>query len=245
MKYSYVIIDAFEEDVERLKGALTLFPDYKCAGTAADENSGLDLILKTTPDIVFLDVEIPGNHFNMSLFSIITELAKYTKNPPTFIVVTATKTYAIDAIRNDVLDYILKPMDSFQLRKVLMRYEKKRTDKPQILCIKSHGDHKFVNVDDLIYLKADNNTTDLFMSDGEKITAFKTLKNFEQTLPTHFTRIHHSYIINSKCVSRINFGKSTCTIDHANNLIPFSKSYRENVKHLKANLDTAGNMLYV
>ncbi|NER16905.1 LytR/AlgR family response regulator transcription factor [Spongiivirga citrea] len=244
MKYSYVIIDAFEDDVQRLKGALTLFPDYKCMGTADNENSGLDLILRTTPDLVFLDVEIPGNHFNMSLFSIITELAKYTNNPPTFIVVTATKTYAIDAIRNDVLDYLLKPIDSFQLRKVLMRYEKKRTDQPQILCIKSHGDHKFVNVDDLIYLKADNNTTDLFLRDGEKITAFKTLKHFEQALPAHFTRIHHSYIINSKCVSRINFGKSTCTIDNASNLIPFSKSYRENVKHLKKSLDT-GNMLYV
>jgi DNA-binding LytR/AlgR family response regulator len=244
MKHSYIIIDAFKEDVINLKESLECFKDYTCLGTASNENQAIDLILNQNPDLVFLEVEVPGNHYNMSIFSVITELTKYTDNLPAFVVTTATKAYALDAIKNDVLDYILKPLNSIQLKRVLMRFEKKQADKPQMLCIKSHGDHKFVNLEEVLYLQADNNTTDLYLIDGSKVSAFKTLKHFESIMPNYFTRIHNSYIINTKHVTRINFGKNRFAMQNSVNTIPFSKSYKDIVESIKTKL-VFNNAIYV
>ncbi|CAN0375093.1 unnamed protein product [Ectocarpus sp. 4 AP-2014] len=125
-----------------------------------------------------------------------------------------------------------------------MRFEKKQDQKPKILCVKSHSDHKFINMDELLYLQADNNTTDLFMSNGNKVSAFKTLKHFENILPRCFVRIHNSYIINTKYVTRIHFGRAKCAIQHAAGLIPFSKSYKTSVERIKSDL-SLGNLMYV
>ncbi|MEP2236799.1 MAG: LytTR family DNA-binding domain-containing protein, partial [Maribacter sp.] len=75
--------------------------------------------------------------------------------------------------------------------------------------------------------------TEFFMKDDTIINAYKTLKTFEKSLPENFMRIHQSYIVNTNYVSRINFGKSICTIKAVKENIPFSKSYRENMDNLK------------
>src|SRR5690606_14841014 len=71
-------------------------------------------------------------------------------------------------------------------------------------------------------------------SDGNVITAFKTLKSFEEQLPKGFVRIHQSYILNSRDVSRINYGKSICTLNHGQGEeLPFSKTYKDRIDLLK------------
>nr|WP_262897541.1 LytTR family DNA-binding domain-containing protein [Mariniflexile gromovii] len=85
-----------------------------------------------------------------------------------------------------------------------------------------------MNVDEILYLKADNNTTDFYMSDGTKISAYKTLKVFEDLLPKTFLRIHKSYIINRNCISRIHYGKSMCILNNEHK-IPFTKTFIENI----------------
>jgi DNA-binding LytR/AlgR family response regulator len=87
-----------------------------------------------------------------------------------------------------------------------------------------------LNTDEILFLKADNNATDFFMRDGSTISAFKTLKVFEGLLPDNFLRIHKSYIINSRHVSRINFGKLVCTVERDIHKIPFTKTYLDNVE---------------
>ena len=66
-----------------------------------------------------------------------------------------------------------------------------------IICVKSYGDYRYIDSNDVLYLEADNNSTDIHLNNGEMITAFKTLKHFENTLPnSQFLRIHNSYMIN-------------------------------------------------
>jgi len=93
-----------------------------------------------------------------------------------------------------------------------MTIEASVEQKPLIICIKSYGDYRYINADDICYFQADNNSTDIHLNSGEMITAFKTLKHFESILDFPFIRIHNSYIVNRNFISRIQAGNSLCFI---------------------------------
>jgi DNA-binding LytR/AlgR family response regulator len=101
------------------------------------------------------------------------------------------------------------------------------------LCLKSYKDFHYLDTDEILYLKADNNSTDFVMKDGSTISAFKTLKTFENKLPKNFVRVHQSYILNINYVSRINYGKSICALKSGKLQLPFSKTYKDNIDSLK------------
>lgn len=119
-----------------------------------------------------------------------------------------------------------------------------KAQKPLVICIKSYGDHRYIHADDICYFQADNNSTDIYLNSGEMITAFKTLKHFEQVLSYPFIRIHNSYIINRNYIARIHNGNSLCYIRNSTKKIPFSKTYKSNVDLIIADF-SAGNYLEV
>lgn len=102
-------------------------------------------------------------------------------------------------------------------------------EQPLVLCIKSYGDYRYIDANDICYFQADNNSTDIHLNNGEMVTAFKTLKHFEGILSHPFVRIHNSYILNRDYISRIHTGNAVCYIKNTTTKIPFSKSYKENV----------------
>ena len=116
-----------------------------------------------------------------------------------------------------------------QFQEPLLQERIPDTEQPLILCIKSYGDYRYIDARDICYFQADNNSTDIYLNNGEMITAFKTLKHFEGILPHPFVRIHNSYIVNRNCISRIHTGNSVCYIKNTTVKIPFSKSYKANV----------------
>ncbi|MDH7444076.1 LytR/AlgR family response regulator transcription factor [Aquimarina sp. 2201CG14-23] len=245
MKYPYIIIDNDQNSARTIQIALEDHNDYICTGIASNEQEALDLILERKPRLVFLEPEVPGTQSSKTQYSLLSELPKYMVNLPEFVIITKTTDYAIEGIRNSVLDYILKPLSKSQLIKTLHRFERDFDEvMDNTLCFKSYGDYRFVNIDEVLYLKADNNTTDFIMSNGNKVEAFKTLKHFQNLLPDHFVRIHNSYIINTKYVSRIHFGKAKCAIKNTTDMIPFSKSYKTNVEEIKDTL-AKNSFLYV
>jgi DNA-binding LytR/AlgR family response regulator len=176
---------------------------------------------------------------------------------PKIIVTTPKKDLAFDAIQFEVADYIIKPVKRIDLVKSLLKFKKaigedeifwaqtpnlpeEQTSKPLaqtetqkreslILCIKSYGDYRYIDARDICYFKADNNSTDIHLNNGEMITAFKTLKHFEAILPYPFIRIHNSYIISRNYISRIHTGNAVFYIKNSTTKLPFSKSYKENV----------------
>jgi len=158
---------------------------------------------------------------------------------PQFVALASSAKYAIEGIRHSVLDYIITPIDKNVLRRTLFRFRKSAFSAPadinDTLCLKSYGDYKFVNTNEVLFLKADNNTTDFVRVNGTTVSAFKTLKFFQESLPEHFIRVHNSYIVNSHYISRIHFGKSQCTMEHSDFAVPFSKSYKENVEAIRDN----------
>ena len=159
-----------------------------------------------------------------------SELHEFLEELPSFIILNPTKDLAFEAYQRGATGYLLNPIDPNELRKCLLRYQKthKALHKDTI-SIKSNGDYNFIKSNDIIYLKADSNTTDFYLTSGKVITAYKTLKYFEKLLPFYFFRIHHGYVINIQHVSRINLGKNSCYLQNNEIVLPFSRTYKSNI----------------
>jgi len=250
VQYTYLIIDDDSANIQDFLSKMESFPEYYCIGTAADKEEGINKILETKPALVFLEIE-PGNKKSDLSLQVITGLHQFIDVLPKFVVLATSPRYAFEAIKAGVFDYILRPLNIFELRKTLLKFAKliplsaEKSDTvvnsldalgveaeiPVIstICIKSYGDYQFIALNEIVYLKADNNTTDFFLENGRKLTAYKTLKHYEANLPFYFLRVHNSYIVNSHFVSRINTGKALVYLNGGEVSISFSKTFKENV----------------
>lgn len=231
MDYSYLIVDSEAVSNLQLQSFLEEYGDFECTGFSKTATEGLNTILKNTPDIVFVNL----NEQSSDLFGMVIELHQYISKLPVFIGICKTKEYAYEAIKHNFFDYWLQPYNEFDIRKSILRLKKlePKEEVSNTLCLKSYKDFHFLDTDNILYLQADNNTTEFHMADGSVNNAYKTLKTFENKLPKNFVRIHQSYIVNTNYISRINFGKSICALKSVAKPLPFSKSYRNNMDNLK------------
>lgn len=231
LDYSYTIIDSDAVSSLQLQSFLEEYGDFECAGFSKTAMEGLNTILKFNPDIVFVHL----NDLAPDLFQMVTELHQYLAKLPLFIGISESKAYAYEAIKNNFFDYWLQPYNEFDIRKSILRLKKlsPKEEVSETLCLKSYKDFHFLDTHNILYLQADNNTTEFHMADGTVNNAYKTLKTFEDKLPKNFVRIHQSYIVNTNYISRINFGKNICALKSVAKPLPFSKSYRNKMDTLK------------
>lgn len=234
MDFTYSIIDQNAAITLQLQHLLEEYGEFRCVGESADTETGLNHILKHDPDLIFMNLDMEPS----STFSMVHELHQYKEELPLIIGLSNSKEKAYEAIKNDFFDYWLLPLNEFDIRKTVLRLRKKipRESIKQRICLKSYKDFQYLDTEEILYLKADNNATDFFMKDGRVISAFKTLKSYENMLPANFVRVHQSYIINTDFVSRINYGKSICSLKSGSKHLPFSKTYRRNIDRLKKQL---------
>ncbi len=189
--------------------------DINIIGECEDGEAGIKMLTTKTPDIVFLDVEMP----RMNGFSMLQQL--HNKNFEV-IFITAYDHYAIKAIKFSALDYLVKPVAIEDLKLALEKARQKRntetgnkrlelllqnllTDKKELqrIAIPSMEGLQFVETGQIIYLEAQSNYTCFHLINAGKLTVAKTLKDFEELLPSSiFMRIHHSYIINKTLVKK-------------------------------------------
>jgi two-component system LytT family response regulator len=169
---------------------------------------GIESIAGNNPDLVFLDIEMPG----MSGFEMLQRVS-----PVNFDVVftTAYDQYAINAIRFSALDYLLKPVDADDLAAVIRRCKEKKeagnlSMQLQVLFNKLDSRNSvtptialpaidgllFIKTADIIRCEASSSYTRFFLQNKETILVSRTLKEFEEMLPSNFFRVHDSHIIN-------------------------------------------------
>jgi DNA-binding LytR/AlgR family response regulator len=224
MQYSYVFIQG-ETSLPNLNNYLNVYDDLLCIGNYDNYEEALNKILERKPNLVFFQVS------NKIPLSFISELLEYVDKLPYFIVLSENTDLAYYCIKKGVADYLTTPLSEIEIRKSYLKFKKKNASlEKKIICIKSNGDYNFIEVNTIVYLKADNNTTDFYLKNGKIITAFKTLKCFEESLPFYFFRIHNSFIVNSNYVSRINLGKSKCYLSNNEIIVSFSRTYKENIE---------------
>lgn len=195
-----------------LRGILELhFPEIEVADEAKDLPEAVRKINLLQPDLVFLDIEMPG-YSGMELVNFFEpDQVKFK-----IIFVTAYSDYALQAFEISAIDYLLKPVRKEQIARALEKIFP--TTNSQIQALRdnlSDGNEKriglqlgdgllFVKLGDLLYLKADGSYTHIYLADGQKLTVTKKLLEYEKlALWGDFMRIHRSHIINLNKISRI------------------------------------------
>lgn len=204
-------------------------PDITIVATASNISDGLKKINHHHPDIIFLDIEMPGG----SGF----ELVKQLKEPlPEIIFCTAYGHYAIKAIECSALAYLMKPVSSQKLHEALTKAKMRsnplqrslqmnvldeqlnKSKEPTRFLLNTVEDIKVIKIDDVVCCIAESNYTKIHLADGTKLVASKTLKEFETILSRpNFFRIHHSYLINLNFINRI-IKTDGCVVELSNNL---------------------------
>ena len=205
---------------DELKGRIALkqkLNDY-CTevvllGEAENGIEGIKLIKEFHPDVVFLDIEMP----RMDGFEMLHHLQEKNFH---IIFTTAYDQYAIKAIKYAAFDYLLKPIDIDELKLSVSKissYQKTYTGKKlELLDQNIHGKNAFnkiaistldgllfFDIKDIVHLEANSNYTTIYFSDRPKLTASRTLKDFEELLPADiFFRTHHSHLINLNYIKR-------------------------------------------
>ncbi len=221
MKLKALIIEDEAGSREILRNYLHKYcPDVTVGGEAANIEMGLKLIREIQPDLVFLDVEMPyGNAFDL--------LEKLPYRDFETVFVTAYNTYAMEALNNHAAYYLMKPINIEELIKAVAYVEeikekehflearvlKSRLQKAEgKITLPQQDGFKVLEIADIIYCKADDNYTEIFL-ENKKYLVSKTLKYFEEALRDFpFARIHKSYLVNVNEVLQYKKGKGGSVI---------------------------------
>lgn len=207
-----IIIDDEEMARVLLNGMLAEYcPEIQVTELCQDLPSGVKAIRKHKPDIVFLDIEMPG-HSGLELLDFFDE----NEVEFSIIFVTAYNRYAIQAFKLSAVDYILKPIEADDLMNAVALFKKNNTRKnysllknnltvsqPKKMRINTVNSVSFVTLDDILFFQADGAYTKVILKEGKIIVASKGLKYFENVLSgnTDFFRCHKSFIVNVHCIA--------------------------------------------
>lgn len=207
---SCIIIDDTPQAISVLRNLLEkYFTEVRILSIANDVQQGITLIKEQQPDIVFLDVEMPGEN-GTALFDYIDQPSFET------IFTTAFPDYAADAFRLKSIDYLVKPIKPSQLKEAISRVKEKRSSSNQhnILQLPEGGGEKkisFSSMDsieifslkEILYCSAENNYTTVVTTNKEIIVS-KNIGFYEQLLLKHgFCRVNRSTLVNLEHVVRI------------------------------------------
>ncbi len=205
-----VIIEDEINGLNNLKNLLAEHcEDVELMGTAGSIAEGVELFnnLPVRPDVAFMDISLPDG----LVFQLLNQL-----RPIDFeiVFVTAYQEYAIKACEYSSIGYIVKPIDPDLLTEAVARIKPRKdtqTDKrldvfnnyynnPNAftkMSISALDGIYFVNIKDIVRFEAEDNYTHIFLDSGERITASKTIKSYEDLLePFNFYRVHKRHVIN-------------------------------------------------
>lgn len=185
-------------------------------GKAINAGKARDWLAHNAVDVIFLDINMPGENGFEFLSSLSIQKFK-------IVFVTAYNEYAIQAIKASALDYIVKPVNIDELRTTVEKLKQSlinpdaaeqnhqllenllqtvnKKNPPKKIALPQLGGISFIEVDDMVSLQADSNYTIIHMNNMKKLVISKTLKDFEDLLDqTQFARIHKSYIVNLRYI---------------------------------------------
>lgn len=204
-----VIVDDEPKAIQSLIWELSNFSkEIEVMASFTNPDDALKYLDSNTPDCLFLDVQMP----TIGGFQFLEQLKEINF---AVVITTAYDEYAIKALKHEAIDYLLKPIDTDDLRASItkikkygdrainaMKFERMLSNfnskfNKKRITINTDGKLLFLDVDDIIYVESDGNYSTLFLKDQKKIVVTKKLKEINAILPEHyFFRIHNSYIIN-------------------------------------------------
>lgn len=203
--FNAIIVDDERLVREELISMLKEFNNIKIIGEAEDVQSAKSLVDKLNPDLIFLDIQMPGE----SGFTLIEHLNPSVK----IIFVTAYDEYAVRAFEVNALDYLMKPVSRERLKKAIDRLTKK-IDETEIkskplnyedsLFILLNSQMKFIKISDILSIESSGDYTEIILKNNIKGLSSKPMREWEMRLPeNHFIRIHRTAIINLHYIQKV------------------------------------------
>lgn len=232
--YKAIIIDDEMAARVLLNGMLEqAIPELSVVALCENLAEGIKAIRKHSPDLVYLDIEMPGN-------SGLDLLDFFDEEDITFSIIftTAYSHYAIKAFKLSAIDYLLKPIEQEELVASFNRFKNERSRKnkhyaflkeslqnPSFrkIAVPSGNSFHFIELDNIHYLKAEGSYTQIQFMDGTRLIVSRTLKNFEETIDdeNQFFRCHKSYLVRPKYI--IGYNKSDGQLQLTNEVyVPIS-----------------------
>ncbi|MBN2857948.1 MAG: response regulator transcription factor [Candidatus Delongbacteria bacterium] len=245
MYYKTIIVEDEELTRKGLINKLENFDEIGIIDTAENGIEAVEKINELKPDLIFLDIQMPG----MNGFEVLQNL----NYMPIVIFTTAFDEYALKAFETNSIDYLLKPIEEERLAKAIGKLKKfstgenkkadfdsgiasllselkNRQDKITRIHIKIGDEVLFVNTSDIHYFKADNKYTTICTFDDEYIIN-DTLASLEDKLPENFVRIHRGFIINMDHLNKLKkwFGGKYVAVmkDKKKSEIPVSRNSKD------------------
>jgi two-component system, LytTR family, response regulator len=246
LKYHTLIVDDEPAACERLDRMLaTLKAPCDIIGKAMNGFEALSMINETKPDLVFLDIELPGING--------IEMLRHCSFDPYIIFTTAYDSYAIDAFEAKTISYLVKPISEARLLAAMNKLLKmtripaeslatilqpiaapKDAAPLQLLPVKSGESISLLKIDSIIQISAEGKYSVIATQDKQYISNYSISELEERLGSSYFIRVHRSRIVNLKFVlemRRIGIGKFKIILDAPlNNDIIVSKNYYDELK---------------
>jgi two-component system LytT family response regulator len=242
-----VIIDDEQNNLDNLCRLLEKHcPDIAVTATALTADEGREIILHQKPDLLFLDIQMPGKNG----FELLQSLPEHFFG---IIFVTAFDQYGIQAVKFAAIDYLLKPIDTGELKtavsKAIARYSEKKQNLQldNLLQLLKHHQEKdthrialataketrLARTQDIVRCESSNNYTTIFLLSGEKLLVSKPIFEFDELLKDYgFLRCHQSHLVNKKFIkSWVKEDGDFLLLEDAS-LVPVSRKKKEYIKEL-------------
>jgi two-component system LytT family response regulator len=229
-KFTVAIIDDEKEARVLLKTLISKYEFLELTITSGNAEQALLDIMKTPPDLIFLDIHMP----NKDGFELVKEIQRMRLQSQV-VFVTAYNSYAIKAIKINAFDYLLKPIDPDELEDTLIRYHQKLLEADHFRQLKQTLDTfqlprrvKFntskgfliVNTRNILYLQQDKQEMHLFLMDGTRQVLETGKAELLEKLPSKtFVAIDPSTYVNTEYLSRVNVTEHTCELSFENSNI--------------------------
>ncbi|RZK41378.1 MAG: response regulator transcription factor [Pedobacter sp.] len=208
-----IIVDDEAHSIKTLQNDLKAHcSNVKILATYSSAEEGLHAILEHNPDLVFLDIEMPG----IDGISMLERLPRPLKS--NIIFTTAYDQYAARAFRLSAVDYLLKPIDKDELVQAVAKVSS-RTNTHQIdnliynnqvefsqkrIALPGRSGYEFIGISSIIYCKAEGAYTLIVNDKKQEFLISRALGDVAEMLDSvFFQRIHNSYIINTNYLSKI------------------------------------------
>jgi two-component system LytT family response regulator/two-component system response regulator LytT len=213
---STIVVDDEQLACDELAFLLKDFPEIEVIGTGSNGLEALEIIQQLEPELVFLDVNMPG----LDGMGVVRRLRDSGAILPHFIFVTAYDQHAVEAFRLEALDYLLKPVDKVRLAESVERatrlvQEKRTSDAPpgppapaptprNKLAVRSNNRHFIVDANDVIYATIDNGLITLVTTQIEGHSNYRTIEDLQANLDRdQFWRVHRSYLVNINRIKEV------------------------------------------
>lgn len=215
---SALIVDDERLAQEELLFLLNDFPDIEVLHTASNGLEALKLIEQLEPEVVFLDVQMPG----LDGLGLIAKLRNSGGPLPHFVMTTAFDQYAVEAFRLQALDYLLKPIEKDRLSESVARarrvMDERQKEQERVeetvpsrslgtrtkLLVRANNRNLIVDAQDLVYATIDEGMITVVTSQFEGQSSYRTIEELQSNLdPNLFWRVHRSFLVNINKIKEV------------------------------------------